>query len=51
VRDTVEVPVEISEEEAERLARDSENATRAIGDRGVVRVIARPPKLVNFVTR
>jgi leucyl-tRNA synthetase len=51
VRDTLEVPAEVSQEEAERLARGSENALRAIGDREVARVIARPPKLVNLVTR
>jgi leucyl-tRNA synthetase len=51
VRDTLEVPADVSEEEAERLARESENARRAIGDSEVVRVIARPPKLVNLVTR
>ena len=51
VRDTLEVPADVSEEEAERLARESENARRAIGDREVARVIARPPKLVNLVTR
>jgi leucyl-tRNA synthetase len=51
VRDTLEVPVDVSGEEAERLARESEKAGRAIGDREVVRVIARPPKLVNLVTR
>ena len=51
VRDTLDVAPELSEEEAEKLARESEKALRAIGDREVVRVIARPPKLVNFVTR
>jgi leucyl-tRNA synthetase len=51
VRDTLEVPAEVSQEEAEQLARASENAQRAIGDREVTRVIARPPKLVNLVTR
>jgi leucyl-tRNA synthetase len=51
VRDTLQVPAEVSEEEAERLARESEKALRAIGDREVRRVIARPPKLVNLVTR
>ena len=51
VRDTLEVAAEVSEEEAERLARASENAQRAIGDREIARVIARPPKLVNLVTR
>ena len=33
------------------LARASENARRAIGDREVVKEIVRAPKLVNFVTR
>jgi leucyl-tRNA synthetase len=51
VRDTLTVPAEVSEEEAERLARKSEKALRAIGDREVRRVVARPPKLVNLVTR
>jgi leucyl-tRNA synthetase len=50
VRDRLEVPAEVSEDEAERLARDSANARRAIGDRRVVRVVARPPRLVNLVT-
>jgi leucyl-tRNA synthetase len=51
VRDTVEVDAEVSEEEAERLARDSEKVRRALGDRQVARVVARPPRLVNLVTR
>ncbi|HEX2025038.1 MAG TPA: leucine--tRNA ligase [Actinomycetota bacterium] len=50
VRDRIEVPIELSEDEAERLARDSANARRAIGRRQVVRVVARPPRLVNLVT-
>jgi leucyl-tRNA synthetase len=50
VRDRIEVPVQVSEDEAERLARGSANARRAIGDRRVVRVVARPPRLVNLVT-
>jgi leucyl-tRNA synthetase len=50
VRDRLEVPPDVSEEEAERLARESEGARRTIGDRRVARVIARPPKLVNLVT-
>jgi leucyl-tRNA synthetase len=50
VRDRIEVPTEVSESEAERLARSSTGALRAIGDRRVVRVVARPPKLVNLVT-
>jgi leucyl-tRNA synthetase len=50
MRDTVKVPSGVAEEEAERLARASERATRAVGGRPVVRVVARPPRLVNLVT-
>jgi leucyl-tRNA synthetase len=50
VRDRIDVPVHVSEDEAERLARESANARRAIGERRVVRVVARPPRLVNLVT-
>jgi leucyl-tRNA synthetase len=50
VRDRLEVSPDLSEEEAERLARESEGARRVIGDREVARVIVRPPKLVNLVT-
>ena len=50
VRDRGEVPADASEERCLELARASENARRAIGDRQVVKEIVRPPKLVNFVT-
>jgi leucyl-tRNA synthetase len=50
VRDTVEVAADISAEEAERLARGSAKARRAIGDRTVTQVVARPPRVVNLVT-
>jgi leucyl-tRNA synthetase len=50
VRDRIEVPAEVSPSEAERLARSSAGALRALGGREVVRVVARPPKLVNLVT-
>jgi leucyl-tRNA synthetase len=50
VRDRIEVSPDVSEDEAKRLARESANALRAIGERDVVRVVARPPKLVNLVT-
>jgi leucyl-tRNA synthetase len=50
VRDRVEVDPSIGSEDAERLARESANARRAVGDREVARVVARPPKLVNLVT-
>ena len=51
VRDTMEVAPDLDEDEAERLARDSEKARRALGERAVTRVVARPPRLVNLVTR
>jgi leucyl-tRNA synthetase len=50
VRDTIEVDADISEKESERLARESEKVLRAMGDREVVRVVVRPPRLVNLVT-
>jgi leucyl-tRNA synthetase len=50
VRDTIEVDADISEQESERLARGSEKVLRAMGDREVVRVVVRPPRLVNLVT-
>jgi leucyl-tRNA synthetase len=50
VRARLKVAPDVSEQEAERLARESENARRAVGDRQVVRVVSRPPKLVNLVT-
>ncbi|MDQ3991128.1 MAG: leucine--tRNA ligase [Actinomycetota bacterium] len=49
VRDRITVPAEIGAEEAERLARASDNVQRALAGREVARVIARPPKLVNLV--
>jgi leucyl-tRNA synthetase len=51
VRDRFDVSTDISEEECVRLARESERVSRALGDRKVARVIARPPRLVNLVTR
>ena len=50
VRDTIEVPAGIGEEEAVRLARASEKVARALGEMPVARVVARPPRLVNLVT-
>jgi leucyl-tRNA synthetase len=51
VRDTLEVDADISQEEAERLARDSEKARRALDNREIARLVVRPPRLVNLVTR
>ena len=50
VRDTLGVSPDLTEEEAERLARASARVQRALGDRQVTRVVARPPRLVNLVT-
>jgi leucyl-tRNA synthetase len=51
VRDRIDVPVDASEEHCVRLAQESERVRRTLGDREVVRTVARPPRLVNFVTR
>ena len=51
VRDKIEVPADADEARVLELARASENARRAIGDREVAKEIVRAPKLVNFVTR
>jgi leucyl-tRNA synthetase len=50
VRDRLEVAPDISADDAERLAGESENARRALAGRQVVRVVSRPPRLVNLVT-
>ncbi|MEX2457953.1 MAG: leucine--tRNA ligase [Actinomycetota bacterium] len=51
VRDRIEVSPDIAEDDAVALATASENVQRHLEGREIVRVIARPPKLVNFVTR
>jgi leucyl-tRNA synthetase len=50
VRDKIEVTPELSEREAEELARKSERVQRALDGKSVARVIVRPPRLVNLVT-
>ncbi len=50
VRDTMAVAADADEEEIVRRARESPKVRRAIGDRAVERVVARPPRLVNLVT-
>jgi leucyl-tRNA synthetase len=50
VRDRIEVDADADEATCRALAEASENARRAVGDRSVVRVIVRPPRLVNLVT-
>ncbi|HLT95368.1 MAG TPA: leucine--tRNA ligase [Acidimicrobiia bacterium] len=49
VRDRIDVSADISPEEAERLALESERIREWIGDGEVRKVIARPPRLVNVV--
>jgi leucyl-tRNA synthetase len=49
VRDRIEVPPDVSEEDATRLALASPAVVDALGSAPARRVIARPPKLVNVV--
>ena len=51
VRDTLEVPADISEADLEAAARASEKVQRFIGDAEIIKVIVRAPKLVNLVIR
>jgi leucyl-tRNA synthetase len=50
VRDRIEVSPDISEEDAVRLATASERVSGALAGTEPSRVVARPPRLVNFVT-
>ena len=49
VRDRVEVPNDISAEEAEAIARDLEKVKAWLDGGEVRKVIARPPNLINLV--
>ncbi|MGN6791527.1 MAG: leucine--tRNA ligase [Streptosporangiaceae bacterium] len=49
VRDRLEVPPSISEDELRELALAAPGVARALAGRGVSKVIVRPPKLVNIV--
>jgi leucyl-tRNA synthetase len=49
VRDRLEVPPEISEDELRTLALAAPGVARALGGRGIRKVIVRAPKLVNIV--
>ena len=51
VRDRLEVPAGIGEDELRGLALATPGVERALAGRGVTAVIVRPPKLVNVVTR
>ena len=49
VRDRIEVAPDITEEAAVALAAASERVAGALGGVEPARVVARPPRLVNFV--
>ena len=49
LRDKIEVPVDISAEDAEALALASAKVEAVIGGRKPARVVVRPPRLVNIV--
>jgi leucyl-tRNA synthetase len=51
VRDRLEISPQIAADELEQLARSSAAVLRSIGDREIVNVIVRPPRLVSFVTK
>jgi leucyl-tRNA synthetase len=51
VRDRLEVSPAVTEYELRELAMATPGVTRALGEQGVQRVIVRPPKLVNVVTK
>jgi leucyl-tRNA synthetase len=49
VRDKIQVPPDISDEDLKALALATEGAQRALDGRAVRTVIVRAPKLVNIV--
>jgi leucyl-tRNA synthetase len=51
VRAQLEVPARIGESELEALARADERVIRSIGDREIVKVVVRAPKIVSFVVK
>jgi leucyl-tRNA synthetase len=51
VRDRIEVPADIEDAEAERLARESDAVQRYVAGKEIVRVIVVPGRLVNVVVR
>ena len=51
VRDRLEVSPKISTDDLEALARSSAAVVRSVGDREIVNVIVRAPRLVNIATR
>ena len=51
MRTLLEVSPKISSEDLEKMAREAAAVIRSIGDREIIKVIVRVPKLVSFVTR
>jgi leucyl-tRNA synthetase len=51
VRGTLDVSARIGADELEKLARADERIVRSIGDREIVKVIVRAPKVVSIATR
>lgn len=51
VRDRLTLPASVTEAEAEAAARSSDAVIRAIGDREIVNVVVRVPKIVSIATR
>jgi leucyl-tRNA synthetase len=51
VRDRFEVSPDIAADELEKLARESEAVVRSIGDKTIVNVVVRAPRVVSFATR
>ncbi len=51
LRDKFEVSVDVTEDELEKLATDSENVKRAIGDGEIVKIIIKAPKLINIAVK
>ncbi len=51
VRDRLTLPASVSEAEAEAAARASAAVQRAIGDRQIVNVVVRVPKIVSIATK
>jgi leucyl-tRNA synthetase len=51
VRDRLTVSPDIAADELERLALDTAGAKRAVGDREIVNVIVRTPKIVSIATK
>src|SRR3954465_10107473 len=50
-RDKIDVAPEISQADAEAIARGSERVARVLDGRGIAKTIVRAPKLVNLVIR